>query len=160
MPFPPPRRYRNYGRRVIILRRSPWHRLLVLFAVLLAGVVLTAGGAMAGGWLEWAAGVGGALTLPVAWRADRQRVELRPDAVVVVNSWHTLVVPWADVERFHYEAGALVVRTDRRAHRISIFTPRGLVLPVAERRCRNAVRLMEECRQQFQRAAGEEVPVG
>lgn len=144
----------------MVLRPLVWQRLLGALIGLGAGLVAVGAGAAAGGWLAPAGMLGGALMLALVWRGVRQRVELRAEAVVVLNNVRTLVIPWPEVERFTYGLGAMVVRTDGRVHRMDVFTPQGMDLPFVHRQCENAVRVMEEFREERQRVGGEDVPVG
>ena len=146
---------RHYGRRVVVLRPWLWQRLVGVVSLLFVALLIAGGGGAAGGWLEPAGGVAAGLMIPVIWRVDRQRVELRDDAVVVVNFWRTHVIPWAEVEKFAYGAGAVVLLTGGRMHRISVFAPQGLDLPFVHRQCQQAVQTMEDFRARVGAGSGD-----
>ena len=83
------------------------------------------------------------LMMIVAWRQGRMRVELGPTARIV-NFLSTRAVPWNELQEFGYDGQrAWVVLMDGRRHGISAFSPGFRSLPVIERGCREAVRLME-----------------
>jgi hypothetical protein len=107
--------------------------------------LLVVGGVDEGGWLLPSRVLGAALVVVGTWLNDLVRVELGPD-VVVVNFWRTLVLPWRDIDRFQYHGGAEVELRDQRRHTITAFSPPPGSLASAERRCQQAVRMMEEIR--------------
>ena len=83
------------------------------------------------------------LMMIVAWRQGRMRVELGPTARIV-NFLRTRALPWNEIQEFGYDGHqAWVVLMDGRRHGISAFSPGFRSLPVIERGCREAVRLME-----------------
>jgi hypothetical protein len=109
--------------------------------------VVVVGGIDEGGWALPACLVGGFVVLAGTWRHDRMRVQLGRE-VVVVNFWRTVVLPWAEIERFGYDVAAWVERRDGRRQGITPFSPAPGVLPFVERRCREAVLTMEARRKQ------------
>lgn len=115
---------------------------------------LLVGGIDEGGPILPASVAGAVAVLALFWRWDRMRVELGGDAVVVVNFWRTVVVPWAEIARFGYDAGAWVEQRDGRRLGITPFSPSPGVLPVVERRNREAVSAMEQVRQRRRRRGG------
>ena len=133
-----------------ILRPPAWQRLIIgALGVALAGG-LAVGGVDDGGWILPACLAGSVLVLAGTWRNDRMRVELGR-AVVVVNFFRTLVVPWSEIDRFGYDGEAWVRRRDGRQHEISVFTPPTGSLSFVERRCQDAVRTMEAHRKRRRR---------
>jgi hypothetical protein len=135
-----------YGRRVTQLRPSVTQRVLTAAAGIVLVAVLVVGGFDEGGWVLGVALLGAALGTAVFWRADRLRVDLGADVVVVVNFWHTVALPWGEVERFGYDSGAWVRTRAGRDHPITAFSPPPGALASVERRNRAAVRTMERLR--------------
>jgi hypothetical protein len=115
---------------------------------------LLVGGIDEGGLLLPASVAGAVAVLGLFWRWDRMRVELGTDAVVVVNFWRTVVLPWAEVARFGYDVAAWVERRDGRRLGITPFSPSPEFLPFVERRNREAVRAMDKVRQRRRRRGG------
>jgi hypothetical protein len=108
--------------------------------------VLVVGGFADGGWVLAVALLGAALGTAVFWRADRLRVDLAADGVVVVNLWRTVALPWEEVERFGYDSGAWVRTRAGRDHAITAFSAPPGALASVERRNQAAVRAMERVR--------------
>jgi hypothetical protein len=143
-------RSRSYGRPVTVLRPPFWQRVVVTAVGTVLATLLVVGGMDDGGWMLPACLFGSAVTLAGTWRQDRIRVELG-QGVVVVNFWRTLVLPWAEIERFGYDSGAWVRRRDRRQHAITAFSPPAGSLPFVERAARQAVQAMEDARKRRRR---------
>jgi hypothetical protein len=135
---------------VTVLRPPRWQRLLNAIALASPAILLLVGGLDEGGWVLPVAAVGALAVLAGAWRSHSMRVELGPE-VRVVNFFRTHVVPWAEVDRFSYESGAVLRRTDSRWTAIRIFTPPPGALPFVERNCRRAVAEMERVRRRRSR---------
>ena len=89
--------------------------------LLLLVVLLIWGGATTGGlagWLAW----GGALAVLVAFgRGWIIRVEDLGDRIRVVNWMQTVEVSWSDVDRFEFDGGVGVRRTDLTVLPMSAF---------------------------------------
>ncbi|TFV48949.1 hypothetical protein [Blastococcus sp. TF02A-35] len=128
-----------------VLRPPSWLRGAVAAIGLVSAAAVAVGGIEEGGALLPLCLVGSVLVLVATWRNDRVRVELGRE-VVVVNVFRTLVLPWAEVERFVYDGGAWVLRPDGRRHAITAFSPPPGSLRSVEERCRQAVRTMEQVR--------------
>jgi hypothetical protein len=139
---------------VTLLRPPVGQRVLTAAAGIVLVAVLVIGGVDDGGWVFWAALLGAALVTAVFWRADRLRVELAADAVVVVNFWRTVALPWVEVERFGYDSGAWIRTRTGREHPITAFSPPPGALRAVERRNRAAVQTMERIRKGRRRGAG------
>jgi hypothetical protein len=140
--FPAP----GYGRRVTQLRPPAGQRVLTAATGIALVAVLVLGGFDDGGWVLGAALLAAALGTAVFWHADRLRVELAADAVVVVNFWRTVALPWGEVERFGYDSGAWVRTRAGRDLPLTAFCPPPGALASVERRNRAAVRTMERVR--------------
>lgn len=139
---------RGYGRAVTVLRPPTWLRGMVAVVGVCAAAFLVVGGVDDGGWVFPAALIGSVLVLAGTWRNDRLRVELGPQ-VVVVNFWRRHDIPWREVERFGFDGGAWVRRTDGRQHGITAFSPSPGAFSFVERRARHAVAVMERARRRL-----------
>jgi hypothetical protein len=128
------------------LRPPVGQRVLTAAAGIALVAVLVVGGLDEGGWVLGVALLGAALAAAVFWRADRLRVELSVDVVVLVNFWRTVALPWGDVERFGYDSGAWVRTRTGRDHPITAFSAPPGALASVERRNEAAVRAMERIR--------------
>ncbi len=128
-----------------VLRPPSGQRIISGGALAITGAAVIAGGLADGGRVLLLAVLCGLGALAAAWRTDRMRVELGAQ-VVVVNFLRRHVVPWDEVARFDYEAGAVLLGSDDRRTRISAFTPPSGALRGVERRCRQAVATMEGVR--------------
>ena len=115
--------------------------LLLLVALLVWGGTTSDGLA---GWLAW---VGAVVVLVVIGRGWVIRVEDLGDTIRVVNWMRTVEVSWSDVDRFEFDGGVGVRRTDLTSVPFSAFPAASRdIFGIAERRNRAAFRALEATR--------------
>lgn len=122
--------------------------------LLLLVALLVWGGAITGGLAGWLACVGAVVVLVVIGRGWIIRVEDLGDTIRVVNWGRTVEVSWSDVERFEFDGGVGVRRTDLTCVPLSAFPAVSRdIFGLTESRNRAALRALEATRKRRRQQA-------
>ena len=128
-----------------VLRQPVYVRVICAATLAFLAAVLVVGGVQEDGWLRVLCLAGAVLVALAATRQWQLRVEVG-DGVTVVNWLTTTRIPWAEVERFHYDGGLQVHCRDRRQHYAAAFSFVPGALPSANARGREAAVRLETIR--------------
>jgi Bacterial PH domain len=121
--------------------------------------LLVWGGASSDGLVGWLAWLGALVVLVVIGRGWIIRVDDLGDSIRVVNWIRTVGVAWSDVERFEFDGGVSVRRTDLTNVPVSAFPAVSRdAFGIAERRNEAAFRALEATRKRRHQQARHRGP--
>ncbi|MCU7728373.1 PH domain-containing protein [Actinoplanes sp. KI2] len=134
---------------MFILRPPLWQRVMPTVALLALSLISAGAGADRGGWLWPVSFALATVGLVGVGRSLALRIEARPEELVLVNWFHTVHLPWAQVARCGFDTDGLWVRRDDgREVRASCFQHGRVAFDFARVPAKTAAARLEQIRKQ------------